>query len=172
MTDSVLALCQVPAEPTIWVWSGAEERPSGSALHGWREARLTVRALRGHKMLTEPQLFDEFAAALQFPSYFGENWNALDDCLTDMAWLPPEAGYVLVISEPQRVLEGSPDALAVLIRCLASAFAEWSKPISLGEWWDRPSVPFHTVLATRPDDEAEVRSRWIAAGAPLEDLQP
>jgi len=38
------------------------------------------------------------------PTYFGENWPALDDCLTDMAWLPPEVGYVLVLTEPLRDL--------------------------------------------------------------------
>jgi hypothetical protein len=154
----------------MWVWSVDEERSIGTAMFGWREARLTVRTVRGNKMLTEPQLFDEFAAALQFPAYFGENWPALDDCLSDLAWLPPEVGYVLVVSEPLRVLEVSPDSLPVLVRLLASACAEWSNPISLGEWWDRPAVAFHTVLVTREGDAAQVRNRWEAAGASLSDL--
>ena len=50
------------------------------------------------------------------PTYFGENWPALDDCLTDMAWLPPEVGYVLVVTEPLPVLEEARDALPVLVR--------------------------------------------------------
>lgn len=154
----------------MWVWSDDEERSIGPAMYGWREARLTVRAVRGNKMLTEPQLFDEFAAVLQFPAYFGENWAALDDCLTDMAWLRPEARYVLVVTEPLRVLERASDALSVLVRHLASVCAEWAAPISLGEWWDRPGVAFHTVLATSREDDAQVRDRWKSAGAPLADL--
>ena len=154
----------------MWLWSGDDEHSIGTEMFGWHEARLTVRTVRGNKMTTESQLFDEFAAALQFPVYFGENWSALNDCLTDLAWLPPEAGYVLVISEPLRVLEGSPDSLPVLVRQLASACEEWSSPISLGEWWDRPGVAFHTVLVTRNEDDAQVRGRWEAAGASLSDL--
>lgn len=170
MTDSVLLLCRVPTEPLIWVWSGDKERSIGRAMYKWREARLTVRTVRGSKMQTEPQLFDEFAAALQFPTYFGENWSALDDCLTDMDWLPPEAGYVLVVTEPLRVLEGAPEALPIFVRRLASACAEWSTPIALGEWWDRPGVAFHTVLVTTPEEDGQVRQRWKTAGAPLSDL--
>ncbi|MFD7158495.1 barstar family protein [Kribbella sp. NPDC059898] len=28
-------------------------------------------------------LFDEFAATLQFPYCFGENWDGLGDCVSD-----------------------------------------------------------------------------------------
>lgn len=150
--------------------ASAAERSLGPAIYGWRDARLTVRTVRGSMLRTEAQLFDEFAAALQFPAYFGENWAALDDCLTDLAWLPPEAGYVLVVTEPLHVLEGAPDSLPVLVRHLTSVCAEWSAPIALGEWWDRPGVAFHTVLATSRDDEAQVRDRWESAGALLSDL--
>ena len=77
---------------------------------------------------------------------------------------------MLVVSEPLRVLEGSPGSLPVLVRHLAFAGAEWSNPISLGEYWDRPSVAFHTVLVTRGGDDAQVRSRGEAVGASLSDL--
>src|SRR6266852_9437625 len=65
------------------------------------------RFLRGMKMTTVSALFDEFAAALQFPSYFGENWDAFDECLTDLDWLPAE-GYVLLITNSTHLLEAEP----------------------------------------------------------------
>ncbi|MFL6161550.1 MAG: barstar family protein [Jatrophihabitantaceae bacterium] len=70
----------------------------GTAILGWRDARRVVR-LKGRRMRTAAQLYDEFAAALQFPSYFGENWAAFDECLKDLEWLPSEAGHIVVITE-------------------------------------------------------------------------
>ena len=78
-----------------------------AALPGARECRVTSRVLRGHKMRTTAALFDEFAAALQFPCYFGENWDAFDECLTDLAWLPGEA-YVFGILQSIRLLDKEP----------------------------------------------------------------
>jgi len=34
-------------------------------------------------------LFEELAESLRFPGYFGANWNALEDCIRDLSWLPP-----------------------------------------------------------------------------------
>ena len=52
-----------------------------------------VREIRG--WASEEDLFRALASALQFPDYFGHNWDALEDCLTDLSWLAAE-GHVLV----------------------------------------------------------------------------
>ena len=54
------------------------------------------RLVRGSRMLTEANVFQEFAAALQFPAYFGKNWDALDECLHDLSWLPGRRVALLV----------------------------------------------------------------------------
>src|SRR5687768_144406 len=33
------------------------------------------------------ELFDAYAANLGFPSYFGRNWDAFIDCLSDLSWI-------------------------------------------------------------------------------------
>ena len=76
--------------------------------------QVVARVVRGKKMRTTPALYDEFAAALQFPYYFGENGAAFDDCLTDLAWLPAEA-YTILISDSVLLPEAEPpERLAAL----------------------------------------------------------
>jgi hypothetical protein len=149
----------------------AESKAAAAASNAWRQAGLTTRTARGRKMRTVDALFDEMAAAMQFPQYFGENWPAFDECLADMDWLPMSVGIVVVVPEPDEVLADSPDIeLGVFVRMVASAAKTYAQPISRGESWDRPAVPFHVVLQTNPPGSAQVRARWQAAGAAIADL--
>ncbi len=118
-------------------------------------------------MRTVEGMFDEMAAALQFPYYFGENWPAFDECLADMDWLPMNVGIVILVYDALEVLTDAAETeLAVLVRSVGAAHSSYSEPIELGEWWDRPAVPFHVVLhSTNPKDSHALRARWQKAGA-------
>ena len=59
---------------------------------------LAVAVLDGAAASTRAGFFQELAQALHFPEYFGRNWDAVYDCLTDFNWLPT-AGHVLVLDE-------------------------------------------------------------------------
>jgi len=114
---------------------------------------------------------DEFAAAFQFPSYFGENGAAFDECITDLGWLSAGNGYVVLISDPAQVLtEGRGAGLQWLIRTLANAMVEWATPIELGEWWDRPGTPFHVVLQSEPLEAGKVAKHWAKYGVTVAHL--
>jgi RNAse (barnase) inhibitor barstar len=52
------------------------------------EAGWTGRVVDGSAMDDRAGLFAQFAAALEFPDWFGHNWDALVDCLRDLSWLP------------------------------------------------------------------------------------
>ena len=44
------------------------------------------------------ELLARISRALRFPDWFGGNWDALEDCLTDLSWLNAE-GHVLLIED-------------------------------------------------------------------------
>jgi hypothetical protein len=125
------------------------------------------RTLRDKKMRTLQGMFDEFAAALQFPDYFGENWPALAECLTDLSWLPGSAYVLICVDSLELLADESPDQLAVLLRTLDHAASEWARPISQGEPWDRAAVPFHVLFQEHPRKCAELQTRFRASGSEI-----
>ncbi len=138
----------------------------GSAVLGWVESGLTARVVRGRKMRTLSGLFDECAAALQLPLYFGENTDAFNECIAELEGLPAGKGFVIAITEPDEVLvDAGQEALSWLLGSLESATSAWSQSVELGEWWDRQAVPFHVVLAGERDAVELAAHRWSAAGA-------
>lgn len=53
-----------------------------------------VRVPRGIR--SKEKLFSIFATALRFPKYFGWNWDAFEECLRDLSWLPADRPIVIV----------------------------------------------------------------------------
>jgi RNAse (barnase) inhibitor barstar len=102
-------LSEANPSAALLLWQ-VESEDAAQEVMRWREEGLTVRTVRGHKMRSVDALFDEVSAALQFPSYFGENWPAFDECLSDMEWLSVSVGIVIVATEPGEVLVDAHEA--------------------------------------------------------------
>jgi hypothetical protein len=123
--------------------------------------RLAARRVRGNKARTAQAWFDECAAALQFPWYFGENWNAFDECITDLEWLPADT-YVLLIMDGSHLLEAeTPQNLSLLFTALESAGREWAKPVA-GQF-PRPPKAFHVLIQCGRAEEGSLREKLDAA---------
>jgi hypothetical protein len=108
--------------------------------------KAAVRVLRGANMQRMEGFYDELAAVLQFPLYFGRNWAAMDECLADLEWLPSDA-YLLIFADAPSVLKsaGEGDAEA-FFKLLARISNEWAEGSSLGVGFERKPTPFHVVL--------------------------
>jgi RNAse (barnase) inhibitor barstar len=127
---------------------------------------IVVPTLLGARMRDFGGLFDEFATKLRFPPYFGRNYNALKDCLTDLAWLPGDS-YVLIIRDAAMVLtQEEEEDFSALLHLLQSVSEEWARPVVEGEAWDRAAVPFHVVLQTTSRDLSTLLGRLAKAGVP------
>jgi RNAse (barnase) inhibitor barstar len=116
-------------------------------------------ALDGRRCSTKRALLDEVAHVLGFPAYFGRTWDALEDCLTDLAWVPA-SGYRLVIAAADRLLARSPGQYATFVALLEDVGRAWGAAATGHP--GRGQVAFHTVLVVSPDRLA-ARRNWRAA---------
>ncbi len=113
--------------------------------------------LRGMKMCSRAALFDEWAAALQFPYYFGGNWNAFVDCVGDLDWLRDEPVIVWIRDAIEVLADGDPDELGVFLDILHQAGDELGNANAL-----RPARAFHVVLQYLPEQRDALDRRLVS----------
>jgi RNAse (barnase) inhibitor barstar len=102
------------------------------------------RRIDGSRCRTKAALLKELARVLAFPAHFGRNWDALEDCLTDLDWLPAD-GYLLWFARADALLAGREADYATLVDLLDSIGRAWATRQTGHP--GRAPVPFHSVLA-------------------------
>lgn len=73
-----------------------------------------------HGCMGKSDALTRIAEALHFPDWFGHNWDALGDCLTDMSW-NPAPGYLVVLEHLDDLQASAPDDCATLLEVLRDA---------------------------------------------------
>ena len=122
MTGKLIQRLQDPSRSGVYRVSRADEvmdAVKGSSLSPVRVA-----------FSDKGQLLKNLAIALGFPDWFGHNWDALEDCLTDLSWRNAP-GYVLLFENAK-----PGDELGVLLDILRSS----------AEWWAGRGKPFFAVF--------------------------
>lgn len=67
------------------------------------------------------ELLNEIEIHLNFPAYFGGNWDALEECLTDLSWI--EEKKVVLIHEGMPALRD--EDLSTYLEVLSNALEHW-----------------------------------------------
>jgi hypothetical protein len=93
--------------------------------------------LDGRRIRDKQTFLKTIARAMSFPSYFGMNWDALNDSITDLQGTGAK-GYITLFGAPERFAESSPDDWAVAMDIFKDAIRFWSH-------LDTP-VPFYVLL--------------------------
>ncbi|MEV5015369.1 barstar family protein [Streptomyces sp. NPDC053780] len=108
------------------------------------------------RLLDEPGIHQSFAEALRFPGYYGNNWDALVDCLNDLcAEVTGGSGIVGVIQEADRLLDADHFPLFVSVLCQGAERANSSLDLD-GFPLDRPAIAEHFVFEFRAFDPGRV----------------
>lgn len=89
-----------------------------------RDAGLRCTRLDLAGCTDKDELLARFAAAFEFPAWFGSNWDALADCLDDLDWLPG-AGHLLVLERVADLRAAAPETLATVLEILAEISRAW-----------------------------------------------
>ncbi|MBV1832055.1 barstar family protein [Komagataeibacter sp. AV436] len=106
--------------------------------------------LSGSLMQTLDAFYDEIYKKFHAPSYAGKNFNALWDILTDLSWLINRSRYIVFFQNAEVILiKEQEKALQGFLEILEAVGREWSQPVQQSEWWDRPAMPFHSILQVK-----------------------
>ena len=75
--------------------------------------------------------------ALDFPDWYGHNWDALADCLSDLSWMPAD-GYVIVLENADDFARACPADFATALEIFQEA----------ADTWRDDGVPLWTLVGT------------------------
>ncbi len=80
-------------------------------------------AVAGKHLTGKSAMLKAIAKALAFPDYFGHNWDALEECLTDLSW--HQGAVALSIDEAGMPEQKAPEDWATMLDILADAACYW-----------------------------------------------
>lgn len=107
----------------VWFVPALDARKAQAAAKG---AGFAFFHIDGKNIARKEQLLNHVATSLRFPEHFGQNWDALEECLTDLEWVDAE-GYVLLYDHIDGLLSAHPDQFETLVEILRDAVASWKE---------------------------------------------
>jgi RNAse (barnase) inhibitor barstar len=83
--------------------------------------------INGDNIIDKQTFLKEFADQLNFPEYFGFNWDAFSDCITDLSWLEPESSFLIIYKNSHNFRSHSPEEWKVANEILLEAMDYWNQ---------------------------------------------
>lgn len=74
----------------------------------------------------KPQFLAACAKSLEFPEWFGANWDALADCLRDFSWRGAP-GYVVLWRGGAALAAAAPESFATALEIFRDAASYWKE---------------------------------------------
>ncbi|MFI5621256.1 barstar family protein [Streptomyces sp. NPDC051567] len=119
-----------------------DPQPLAPALAAAEKAHWTVLRLDLDGVRAKAALMRRFGDVLEAPEWFGANWDALADSLTDLSWLPGAPGRLLVVTSWQAYAAARPGDWETLREILEEAVDFWRHSDG-----DEPPTPLTVLLA-------------------------
>jgi len=97
----------------------AETIQAEAAAQGWRCFHLD-----GETIVDKASFLAACQAAFALPDYFGNNWDALEECLNDLAWAPA-TGYIVLYDNVANFAAPDPTNWGTALYILRDAAGNW-----------------------------------------------
>ena len=131
MSDD-LALGSVLADPSLACTGFIARSERARYLAAANALGFTVAAIDFGGCTGKDDALARFARALRFPDWFGGNWDALQDCLSDLSWLRAE-GYLLLLDDVAEWRAADPESFGITLDILEQAGNAWR--LQLRPFW-------------------------------------
>lgn len=89
-----------------------------------QEHNVRLFHLDGANVTNKADFLKAIADAMLFPRYFGQNWDALEDCLTDLDWLNGDR-FILLYEQPETFAQNDSSEWLVALDILRSTVDYW-----------------------------------------------
>ncbi len=109
--------------PGVYVWRS--NLPLADVGHAAEHAHWRPLLVDGRSVTDGRGLLDAICSAGKFPGPYAHDWDALAECLTDLSWLRPVNGFVIVYEGWGMLARTDPDAWAAARRVFADACGHW-----------------------------------------------
>lgn len=100
------------------------QRPAAAILDAFDSVGWRAFYLDGQAIHDKPTFLAAAATAMHFPAYFGHNWDAFEECLTDLAWAPAP-GYVVLYDHAVNLAVNNPAVWETVYAIFDAAVAHW-----------------------------------------------
>ncbi|MFZ7133299.1 MAG: barstar family protein [Eubacteriales bacterium] len=100
--------------------------------------------ISGDLIKNKQDILETFKQIFQFPDYFGNNWDALEECINDLSWLNSKA-YLLILINPDKMQLNEQD-MQLLFSILLNSAHNWKQGRYFNRNFITPPTPFHLLL--------------------------
>ncbi len=121
----LIGLLSGKSAPGLYLWTIPGSTRRGDVEAAARGAGWRPFWLAGQAVISKEEFLDACAEALEFPDWFGHNWDALADCLTDLTWATSMAGYVVVYAGWQALAQEDPASFDTALDVFREAVDLW-----------------------------------------------
>jgi hypothetical protein len=129
--------------------------------------------VRGERCINRESLFREWSRSLPFPDYFGNNWDAFDESLNEIAlredgthkekYAGPEAVLVLITRSAELLRDEPEPCFETFVDILKGAALQlgWTEDLK------PPLATLRFIFQCGPDEVEALRGRFRRAGLDL-----